>query len=267
MKIAFVWYFDKAFRVYDNWRDGLRAALEILEKDNQVHWFVGKELPDDNYDAILFWDDSNSDFFNYLDRYHGKKGIFLTTDPQNFDNLHKLDVVYCESEPVYEAVRSQGIHAVKAFGTDTDFFKPDDTVEKDIEYFYPATFSPWKLQRNIAHLGNSLLCVGTVQPDGVLDLAECHKNGVKVKEGYFPVEKIRDYYQRAKNVIIPAIHGSERTALEAMACGIVPSINTLNIKTNSYYSELYESKLTPREFVVKNYSAQKYAKDIMKGLR
>lgn len=265
MTIAFVWYFEKASQVYDNWRDGLRAAIEIIEKQHKVHWMIGKELPEDKFDAIIFWDDSNSSFFQYIDRYHAKKGLFLTTNPQNFDNLRKLDVTYCESEPVYDEVRRQSIRAIKAFGTDTNFFKPSKKV-KDIEYFYPATFSPWKKQSEIAYLGDKLLCIGTVQPDGISEVTECRRKGVRIEEGYFPAEKILGYYQRSKNVMIPAIHGSERTVLEAMACGIIPYVNKENVKAYSYIKELEESGLTPREFVVKNYSAEKYAKDILRGL-
>src|SRR3990167_10838178 len=117
-----------------------------------------------------------------------------------------MNIIFAESEPVYNEVRALGLPVIKAFGTDTDFFKPKK-VKKTIEYFYPATFSPWKRQRDIAYLGNKLLCVGTKQPDGKLDYQECKKAGVKIEEGYFPVEKILNYYQRAKNVIIPAYHG------------------------------------------------------------
>ncbi len=266
MRIAFLWYFDRASQFINNWRDGLRAAIELIAKEHTVHWYLDKERPDDDYDAIIFWDDSNSDFFNYIDSYRAKKALCLTTDPQNFDNLKKLDAVYCESTPIYEAVKAQGIRAIKAFGTDIAFFSQNGAIKKDIEYFYPATFSPWKLQRDIAYLGNKLLCVGTVQPDGIPDLTECTRKGVIVKEGYFPVKQIRDYYQRSKNIIIPAIHGSERTVLESMACGIKPIVNPINVRAHSYIEELEKSELTPRQFVVSNYSHYKYAKDLLKGI-
>lgn len=265
MKIAFVWYWDQAPSVYNNWRDGLRAAIELIGKEHTVSWFIGKVYPEEDYDAILFWDDSNSAFFDKLDKFKGKKGIFLTTNPQNFDNLRKLDVVYCESQPVYDEVRAQGIHAVRAFGTDTDFFKPNNR-KKNLQYFYPATFSPWKRQSSIAYLGNKLLCVGTIQPDGRDEYLECVKHGVRVEDEYFPVTRILHYYQRCTNVIIPAIHGSERTVLEAMACGIKPEVNPDNVKAYSYIKELDESGLEPRDFVVKNYSHYKYAEDILRGL-
>jgi hypothetical protein len=264
--IAFVWYFDKASQVVNRWRDGLRSAIEIVSKKYDVDWYLDCEVPEDKYDFILLWDSSESRFLEDIEKYHCQKGICLTTDPTNWNNLRKLDVVYCESDPIYESVRSQGIRAIKAFGTDTEFFQPK-TGEKDIDFFYPATFSPWKRQSEIAYLGKQLTCVGTVQPDGVGELEECKRNGVNIEVGYFPVRKIRDYYQRSKNVIIPAVHGSERTVLEAMSCDIKPIVTHLeNVRTSSYISELEQSGLTPREFVLKNYSHFKYADQLIRGI-
>lgn len=273
MKIVILWYFDKAEQVYPNWRDGHRAAFEELAKKHEVDFILGKKLPDYTPDFLLFWDDSNSEVFKHLDKYNCRKGICLTTDPWNMDNLRKLDVVFVESDPIYEKVRREGIRTIKAFGTDTDFFSPAN-ITKDIEYFYPATFSPWKRQSQIAHLGNKLLCVGTVQPDGVDELKACEENGVNVEIGYFPVEKIRDYYRRTKNVIIPAVHGSERTVLEAMSCNIFPQVlNHENIRTNSYIEEYIGEKgvrgkdvFSPRDFVLKNYSHHKFAQQLLKGI-
>ncbi len=266
MNIAIIWYWENASKIYPDWRDGLRAALEEINKEHKVTYYFDKKIPKDEYDAYIIWGDSTCEAIELIRDYKGKKGIFLTTDPVFIENLRGLDAIYCESEPVYQEVRNNGMRAIKAFGTDTDFFKPKD-VEKTIDFFYPATFSPWKMQSEIAYLGKQLLCVGTVQPDGNKELFECVKNGVRVEEGYFPVERILKYYQRSKNVIIPAIHGSERTVLEAMSCGIKPQVlHRENKKTYSYIQELEDSGLEPREFVLKNYSHIKYAENIMKGL-
>lgn len=269
MKIAFVFYWSRASEILPNWRDGLRAAIELIGKDHQVEWFLDEKVPDpkEKWDFILFWGDSYCPFFDKLGYYSCRKGICLSTLPDNYHNLEKIDVVYCESQVVYEAVRQRGVHAIKAFGTDTDFFIPDETVKKDIEFFYPATFSPWKRQSTIAYLGNKLLCVGTVQPDGNYELEECQKNGVQIEIGYFPVEKIRQYYRRAKHVIIPAVHGSERTALEAMSMNIIPIITSENRKTFSYVEELCRELIfPPREFILKNYSHKVYAQNLLKGI-
>jgi hypothetical protein len=268
MKIAFCWYFDKANSIFDNWRDGLRGALEILEKKHRIDWYLDKQLPPNPewYDFILVWDDSNTDSINHLPK-DVKKGLCLTTDPTNFQNLRQFDVVYCESEPVYEQVRREGIRAIRAFGTDTDFFAPKD-VEKDIEYFYPATFSPWKKQSELAYLGNKLYCQGTMQPDGYDEYEPCLKAGVKIDIGYKPAEEIRDLYARTKKIIIPAVHGSERTVLETMSMNILPEVtNPKNIRTKSYIDEFKKSDcVNPREFVVKNYSAWGYAADLERGM-
>jgi len=266
MKIAFVWYFPKASQIINNWHDGLRAAFDLIAKKHKVDWYLDRDIPEDEYDAVILWDDSNSEFFQHFPKYHAKKGLCLTTDPVNWENLRMLDVVYCESQPIYEAVRAQGIRAIKAFGTDTDFYKPRK-VKKDIDFFYPATFSPWKRQGEIAYLGKQLTCIGTIQPDGIPDLTKCKENGVNVEIGYFPARKILDYYQRARCVVVPAIHGSERTILEAMACGIKPVVtHPENIRTYSYLKELEESGLSPRDFVVKYYSHTKYAEDLLRGI-
>ena len=270
LKIAFIWNFSAAKEIYDYWRDGLRAAIEVIGETHDVDIWLGEDYKaiDEAYDAYIIWGDSNERTIDFFVGKKGKKTLILTTMPQDFENLKKYDVIYCESTPVYEAVKAQGLRAIKAFGTDTDFFTPDPSVKKDIEYFYPATFSPWKLQRDIAHLGNKLWCVGTVQADGQEDLQACLKNGVHVAQGYFKVEHIRQLYRRTKNVIIPAIHGSERTVLEAMSCDILPFVtNEENIKAKSYIKEYLDSELeSPREFVLKNYSHRIYAENIMKGI-
>ena len=270
MKIAFVWPFEKAESIVENWRDGLRAALEILGTEHEVVWFLGQSLPtaEDNFQALLLWDDSNSIHLPRLRALGGRVGICLTTSPHNTENLRLADVVFCESQTVYDQVRRHGLRAVKAFGTDSDFFSPDPKATKDQPYFYPATFSPWKRQSAIAHLGRNLLCVGTIQPDGMLEHTACVEAGVEVKVGYFPVEEIRDLYRRTRDVSIPAIHGSERTVLEAMSMDIFPRVNPQNDKTYSLVAEYLGSGIrSPRQFVLSRYTARHYADALEKGLR
>lgn len=267
MKLAVIWNFDKAQQIYPYWRDGLRAAIEDIGREHEVHYYLGNDYQniDEEYDNYLFWTDSNDSTIDAFTNRGGKKALILTTSPQNIDNLKKYDVVLCESKPVYEQVRSQGIHAIHAFGTDTDFYSPDNTVRKDIPYFYPATFSPWKRQSAIAHLGELLYCVGTVQPDGMEELQACIDNKVHVAEGYFKAEYIRDLYRRAMEVHIPAIHGSERTILEAMSMDIFPYVNPEN-KAYAIIEKFKRTNLnSTREFVLKYYSHKQYAEKILKS--
>lgn len=127
MKIAIVWFWDRASEIFPDWRDGIKAAIELIGKKHQVEWFLDKQIPQkDDYDAIIFWDDSNSTFFQYLPNYpKAKKGIFLTSDNGlNMENLKQLDAVFCESQPVLRKVLTGGAKGILAFGTDTEFYKP-----------------------------------------------------------------------------------------------------------------------------------------------
>ena len=267
LKIQFVWEWDKAKEIYSNWRDGLRKATEIISKDYNATWKLN-EVPDGDCDFIITWCDSNSQFSRFFSAYRAKRGIFLTTHPTNYHNLQGFDIIFCETSVIYDECRMRGLNAIRAFGTDDEFFTPDNS-QKEIEYFYPSTYSPWKRQSEIAHLGSRLTCVGTIQPDGQEEYQACVNNAVITKVGYFPPEKIRDYYRKSQNVIIPAIHGSERTVLEAMSMDILPLVtNPENKRARSYLTEFKKSGLSsPREFILKNYSAKQYAKDILKGIK
>ena len=82
-------------------------------------------MPDPgDVDFLLFWSSSNEDYFSLLNNYKEPKGLCLTTDPHNPENLKKVNIIFVESDPILSAVRSLGLPVIKAFGTDTDFFKP-----------------------------------------------------------------------------------------------------------------------------------------------
>lgn len=268
MTIAFCWYWGRASEIFPNWHDGLGAAIAHISKEHQVDWYFDENLPEviAEYDAIIVWGDSNCSALSRLSGSKAKKALCLSTNPTNIENLKNVDVVFCESQLVYEEARRFGLRSVLAFGTDEEFYAPEKTT-KDIEYFYPATFSPWKRQSSIAKLGPKLLCVGTVQPDGLHEVEECKKRGVDVGIGYFPAEIIRNFYNRAKNVIVPAIHGSERTVLEAMSMNILPIVEPTNEKAHSFVKEYNDSSSqSPRDFIINNYSHRKYAEQLLKGL-
>ena len=56
MKIAFLWNFGQAKEIFNNWRDGLRAALEELAKINPVDVYLAEdcERVSNKYDFLLF---------------------------------------------------------------------------------------------------------------------------------------------------------------------------------------------------------------------
>lgn len=269
MKVAIIWWFNKANWVYPNWRDGLRAAIEIIAKKHQVDWYLGTdvEIPD-KYDFILNWDNSTSGFIPQMNKLSGRKGLVLTTDlGMEIDALRNYDVIFPEARPVHNRLVAEGINSIKAFGTDTNFFKSRDSG-KVYEAFYPATFSPWKRQNIFSDkYQDKGLLVGTIQPDGWDIFKYCVERNTPTMVGYFPVEEIRTLYDKSKKVHITGWEGSGRTVLEAMSMGLSVEVIPDNHKAMSYIEEYKSSGLSPREFVLKNYSEEIYANQLLKGMK
>lgn len=270
MKIAFVWWFDKAKWVYPNWRDGLRAAMEIIAKKHTVDWYIGTDVAvPDKYDFILNWDNSTSGFLPQMQKLSGRKGLVLTTDlGMDVEALQAYHVIFPEAQPVHEQITSHGINAIKAFGTDTAFFDPWHPDEPKLyEAFYPATFSPWKRQDMFSDIYKDKgLLVGTVQPDGWDILRHCVENKTSVFIGYFPADDMRTLYAKSRKVHITGWEGSGRTVLEAMSMDIPVQIAYDNHKAQSYVDEHRQSGLSFRNFVVKYYSEEVYAQKLLEGI-
>ena len=268
MNIDLVWYFSKAHWVYPLYRDGVRAAMEeIARRGHTVRWHLGldPQIPTDS-DFILLWDSSGSQFIKRLKDYPQRKGIILTTDlGMDVEALRPFDIVFAEAQPVVDKIRPYGIRVVKAFGTDTDFFRPT-YEEKLYKAFYPATFSPWKRQNLFADkYGRDGLCVGTVQPDGWGIYEHCIRQGTHVITGYLPAKLLKALYNMSEFVDITGWEGSGRTVLEAMSLGKDVLVSPENHKCQSYIDEYTRSGLEPRDFVLKNYSEKTYADAILKG--
>ena len=59
MRLAFLWWWGRAEEIYPYWRDGLRAAIEEIGKNNDVDIYLGETIPEKDYDCYLMWGDSN----------------------------------------------------------------------------------------------------------------------------------------------------------------------------------------------------------------
>lgn len=272
MKISTIWHFNQAKLIWPYFRDGLRSALEIISEDHEVEWVLEDGSPRLDSDFLLFWDDSNSTYVQRFLDYKCRKGLILTTDlGLNIENLHNYDVVFSETKFIADKVRSHGIRSIKAFGTDDSFFNPyySNRTPQKIRWnaFYPATFSKWKRQDVFSkkHRQRGLL-LGTIQPDGWDILKECVGNRTQVMIGYFPVDYIRELYLMSEMVDITGYEGSGRTVLEAMSMDLPVEVSLDNYKCRSYIRELKASGLTPRKFILKEYSAKCYADNLMKGI-
>lgn len=279
MKIAIIHPNEKAkWSEAVTW-DGLHAALEIVGKTHQVDWFLAEDRPDDSYDWILPWGVGSEPFNDTIEKYKGRKALLCAGHPQDTKNFEKFEAIFVESP----AVAKQILHpkVVLAFGTDTTLFREVDE-KKLFDVFYPATFSPWKRQDLFSEATEGLkaLTCGVVQPDGV-DLArECDLRGYSM-QGLVPTLVVAKLYNMSKCVCITGWHGSERTALEAMASNtplVIVKDNKLAcslttdevIKVDPEPSAIREGinqairkTVNTRDHVLLNYSEREYAKKIL----
>lgn len=268
MKINLLWWFDRAAWVWPNYRDGVKAAMEELERrGHAVKWCLGTEPQvDTDCDFILIWGDSRIPAFDYVKGHPAKKGLLLTTDlGMDIESLRNYDVVFAETQGIVDKIKPFGIRCIKAFGTDTDFFNPTNE-NKIYEAYYPATFSPWKRQNLFAdRWGERGLCQGTIQPDGWDILKYTVEKKVNVFIGYAPVELVKSFYAKSKCVDITGWEGSGRTILEGLSMNLPVIASEDNHKCCEYIREWKDSKLEPREFAIKYYSHIVYADSILKG--
>ncbi len=283
MRLAFVWPWDGAKAIKPLQKDGLMTTIELIGEKHQVDWYLGGEEPKDEYDWILVWGVASVPFNHTIEKYKAKKALLCAGHTD--DNLFfpKFDCVFIESPLAYKLVKPYCRRAVLAFGVDTDFYKPLD-IGKYVDAVYPATFSPWKRQQLFAEaVGDRGLCFGTVQDDGYEYYEHCTKKNTMALAGLVHTKIMPLMYNMARTCIITSYHGSERTALEAMACNIPLVVTNDNVLTCSLLPEVgaiacdpnpenirkaFEQALTmkvnTRDYILENYSVQVYAKKILK---
>lgn len=282
MKIAIVHPWNQAKWIFPLMHDGLKAAMNLIGQKHQVDWFLQGDEPDKSYDWILPWGVGSLPFNNTIEKFKGRKALICAGHPQDTANFDKFEAIFVESPQVYEQIRAKGYRTILAFGTDTDFFKPRDE-KKMFDAFFPATFSPWKRQSLFAHaVKDRGMACGFVQPDGGPELLACEENNTYTMTGLIPTRLVSQMYNMTNSVVITAWHGSERTALEAMASNVPLVVTKDNDLTCSLltdecikvdpsnvrkgFLEALGRKVNTREHILENYSHVKYAQKLLKVL-
>lgn len=288
-KIAVIWEYNRGKWTVPVSHDGLKMALDIVAKQYEVDWFLEGEAPgvDDGYDFVCIWGVGSLPSCNTVDKYiHAKKILFCAGHPQDLANIEKFDHVFVESPAVYEQMLPFCKSISIAFGVDTDFFKPSNE-EKILDVFFPATYSLWKRQDLFgqAVVGLKALTCGTMQPDGLSLYDICNQNGVYTQVGLMPAKLISQLYNMSRVVCVTAWHGSERTILETQASNTplvlvrdnelgvtLVTDETIIVEPNppairAGIDQALQKTVNTREFILKKYSAEKYAQEILEILK
>jgi len=289
--------------------DGFIKALEILKKEWDVKLYrLGKEcsipLPvpviqkptperiaqavlADKPDIILFFRDFTSKTTQFLQGKGIPMAICLTggTFRQNID---AYDLVFVESKVYEDEFKALGKRVIRAFGIDTDLFKPIKQP-KIWDAIFPATFANWKRHSIFAEtMGNKGVACGWMYPDHEQENWQiCQEKGTMILP-HLSHKAVAYLMNAAKTCVITSdsTGGSQRTVLEAMACNIPVIVASDSDKTTEYIRDcgigetinpdpnsirkaierLKDKEVNSREWVIKNYSAQVYADKLKQGL-
>ncbi len=269
MKLAFICEMPPEHFVW--WKDGLYAALSYLREN--YGWEIGVfNIPSlssptidiEGWDFGLFWGALNRPQHKF--KIFPKQGLCFSGGPHVDSSLTNFDVVFAESDLDLEEFKKQNINVVKAFGTNTQLFRPIPEQPKVFDYLYSAAYALWKRHNLFAETVVSRkatgLAVGYMQPDGwEKECYEiCQKNGIPALD-WVPPQTLVYLYNMARKVLITANPdgGCQRTVLEAKACNIPVEILSDSPK-------LLELKYLTRDEVLNNWSEKSYGEALKKGI-
>lgn len=247
LKIAFIWQgLDGRYGYM--WKDGLAAAMKLIEETCDVHYYdfplVG--IHEFEPDIVLYWESPvtlrGKDQANYqsvIDLPY-KKALLFAGGPVDRQICHGFDLYFVESKISEEEFNALGLPWKRAFGVNTQIFKPMN-LEKKRDGIIQATFAGWKRHELFADaLGENGMAVGRLQESDRNGYNRCIERGVEVLEEQTP-ERVAELINESYTVVNTAEYwgGGQRCTLEAMACGI-PVIVMKDSPKNCEYVE--ESK-------------------------
>jgi len=243
MKIAFIWQgFDGR---YGMWRDGLYAAMKLLEEEHEVKYFDFplKGLMDFNPDVVLYWEapvtnkGQNAENWFSVCALPYKKALLFAGGPLKAMDVKDFDLVFVESQINEEDCEREGIPYKRAFGVNTQIMKPMN-LEKKWDAMLQATSASWKRQWLMAEAfrDKSLLC-GRFQETDSEPFNRSKKLGATVLLEQ-PAEEVAKLINESVCVCNTSEYwgGGQRASLESLACG-VPVICMADSPKNREYIE------------------------------
>lgn len=221
MRILFV--YDHGFPAI--WKDGLWAALSIIEQDHEIEWFNLREQPEEPdgfFDFALGWGAFESPVDRFMRNIDLPKGLCIAGNAFPPPRPGTYDVLFYETE--WYAPQLFGHNAHRAFGINTEIFHPIE-VPKVWDIICVGSFSLWKRYEKLHFRGGDVLVVGEVQennlPESLSIVDNLVADGVAVHP-YVEPEKLALLYNMSRICYTPADlnGGGERAVWEAMSCGL-----------------------------------------------
>ena len=231
----------------DYWKDGVWAAINLLEKDFEIHRYnlsdnkppksqMGPPFPDSDWNTqfTIGWGAFGSPVDKWLRHHPFKKGLCIAGNAFPPQNIDTYDVLFYETE-WYRPQISSHKNTIRAFGVNTDIFKPNPISPKLFDYLVCGAFANWKRQELINSKFGVRIAIGEVQRDNMVESIKIMGNliigGCGVIPAVLPSELVK-FYCATKVAYAPMdiYGGGERFVWEAMACGIPVEILADNLK-------------------------------------
>lgn len=296
MKIVFAW--QGISGVYGRWGDGLRGAMDLIEKEHTVLYQEPSQDVSDDTDIILYWEAPvtmcGKDRENYLKiKNNPKPKILLFAGGEiKKEWVEGFNLLLVESKINADECNALGIPQMTAFGVNTNIMKPEKQP-KVFDAVFPSTCAGWKRQGLFSRaLGSKGVICGRWQKEDPIGFIQARENNTLVlPELSYPA--VSALYSASHCCVNTSEYwgGGQRTTLEAMACGIPVIVMADSPKNREYVEEsgagivcepdehsirkaVEEIKLwTPeqkergRAYVESKWSHQHYAENIMKGIK
>jgi len=272
--------------------------LAKQETGSLVHPYVTFQYCDDVVSEVLMWEPDAILLFCDLSFPEigrlGESGIPIAMcfTGGMFDQYEDVpDIIFVESRVYYDRFKSHGKNVRRAFGTNQDIFHPVKGQPKIFDACYPATMARWKRTELFAEaMGSRGIGCGYFQT-GEEDVWQNYLKWGTALLHHQNAESINLIYNMSKTCVVAAASdgGCQRTVLEAMAVGIPVIAMADSDKTTEYVlesgfgkvveptplairtavDELIAHPLEPQigvDFISKNYSSSKYAKELYDGI-
>jgi len=309
LKISFCWDWENKWIQMMTWKDGLARAIQLLSEEFDVKVYsIGKDtifqhdyfpiilkptseelankILKDKPDVILVWGDFTRPTIPLLAHKGIPMALCLAGGPfREYADL--FDLVFVESEVYKKQMEKEGRNVRRAFGTNTELFKPIKQ-KKVWDVIFPATFATWKRHKLFAESVKNALCCGWMYFDHETECWKiCQDNGITLLP-HVPADVLVHLYNTSKTCVITSdsTGGSQRTVLEAMACNIPTIVMNDSDKTSEYIracglGEIVEpnpthikeavekwkdKEINTRDWILENYSEYVYAKQLKEGL-
>ncbi len=280
---------------YGVWRDGLWAAMKILERDYDVRYQEPK-VPVLENAIVLYWEApctlNGKDAHNYkwVQALPNKKALLFAGGPIKKEWLDGFDHVFYESKINGEELKALGIPCSLAFGINENIFFSTD-AEKEWDGIHHGTCAGWKRQKLVGEsIGNRGIVVGRRQETDTYGFDRCKELGCTVVDE-LPPEQVSLLVNRSWSLIQSSDYwgGGQRATLEAMACNVPVVCMKDSPKNREYVEEsgfglvvdpepvyiksaVEEIKKWPltnrgREYILSKWTAQHYANSLKLWLK